>query len=388
MKTQLDVKFLEKICNAFGPSGHEREIQKMVLDYGKPFADEVLFDHMGSLIFKKGTTGPKIMLAGHADEIGYLVKKITENGFLKIGNLGGVSPANLIGHQILIRPFKEGEKVIGITTRGSLAGKHSDKPAKLDELFVDIGCASAKEVEDLGIRVGDPAVPYAFYRDMFRKRKKSDADKDTNEKTPVESTQETTSEESTPVHLAAAKAFDDRIGVFMMVEVLRRLSEEKIAHPNIIYGVSTTQEEVGCRGAKTAANLIQPNLGFSLDVTICGDVPGATDIEQKMGKGVAIGVYDSSMVANPLFRKFALDLAEKKGIKVQTGFLNFGGTDAGAIHLTGMGAPSLFFGIPSRYVHSHHSMLDLGDVEGAIQLLLEIIQVLDEKTVQSFTLLE
>ncbi|MHA1520317.1 MAG: M42 family metallopeptidase [Promethearchaeota archaeon] len=388
---KLDLKFLEKICNAFGPSGHEREVQKMVLEYTKPFADEVLFDKTGSVIFKKGTSGPKIMLAGHVDEIGYLVKKIEKTGYIKISNLGGVFPLNLIGHQILIRPFKNGEKVIGVTSRGSLASKKSDKLPNLNEVYVDIGCASTEEVKALGIRVGDPAVPYATYREFFRTRDTPKADKEGKEKgTQQNQTDDdgNSTEGKTISHLAVAKAFDDRIGVFMMVEVLRRLSEQNIVHPNIVYGVSTTQEEVGCRGAKTAANLIQPGLGFSLDVTICGAVPGAIDIEQKMGEGIAIGAFDSTMIANPLFRKFALELAEEKGIKVQTGFLHRGGTDAGTIHLTGIGAPSLFFGIPSRYVHSHHSMLDLGDVEAAIRLLVELLQVLDEKTVNSFTLLE
>lgn len=375
-ENKLDLEYLEKLCNAFGPSGHEREVQKMVLNYGKPLADEVLFDKTGSVIFKRGSTGPKIMLAGHADEIGYLVQSIEKNGFLKISNLGGIFPGNLIGHEILIRPFKSGEKIIGITTNGSLAGPHKDKIPKLGDLFVDIGCATDEEVKELGIRVGDPACPYAIYRSFTRKRKEKKKNAKPDEEPEIKE-----------ARLAVAKAFDDRIGVFMALEVMRRLSEDNVSHPNTVYAASTTQEEVGCRGARTAAQLIKPDIGFSLDVTICGGGPGAKSIEQKMGKGVAVGVYDSSMIANPVFRRYVIELAEEKGIPCQTGFLNRGGTDAGQIHLSGIGAPSLFFGIPSRYVHSHHAMLDLDDVEGAIQLLIELIKKLDEKTVASFTTL-
>jgi putative aminopeptidase FrvX len=367
----MDIKFLEKLTNEFGPSGHEMEIQRIVRDYGKPFAHDILYDRTGSVIFQHGNAGPKLLLAGHIDEIGYVIRNIEKDGFVSISNLGGINPANLLGQEIIIRPFKGGEKIIGITTGSS---PERGKVIPLDKLKVDIGCSSAKEVEALGIRVGDPAVPYAQFREMFRKRKiKKD------EKNPD------SIEEEIDVHLAAAKAFDDRIGVFMGLEILRRISENKIEHPNILYIASTTQEEVGCRGAKTTAQMIQPDIGISLDVTPSGDVPGWDGIHQKMGKGVAISAIDNSMIANPVFKKYVLELAEELNIKAQIGFLPFGGTDAGTIHLTGIGAPSLFFGVPTRYVHSHHALLDLADVESTINLAVELIKRLDEKTIQSFT---
>lgn len=237
-------------------------------------------------------------------------------------------------------------------------------------MFVDIGCSSEEEVKKLGIRIGDPAVPYSFFRTEKRTRIEK---KDNGEK------------EEKEVTLAIAKAFDDRIGSFIAVEVLRRLYEEKISHPNIVYSVSTTQEEVGLRGARTAAQMILPDIGFSLDVDISGDVPGTKGIDQKMGEGVSISAGDSSMIPNPRLRKFVIDVAEENNIKWQNAFLSRGGTDAGIIHLTGIGAPSLFIGIPTRHIHSHNGVLDLDDVENAIQLLLAIIKKLDEKTVASFT---
>ena len=161
-KLNLDLNLLEKLTNSFGPSGHESEVQRMVKTYGEKFADQVLYDKMGSVIFQRGSAGPKIMLSGHSDEIGYLVSAIEKNGMLKIANLGGIFPGNLMGGEILIRPFKGGEKIIGLVPLPFSRIKNPkarDKVPKLKDIFVDIGCSSDKEVEELGIRVGDPAVP-------------------------------------------------------------------------------------------------------------------------------------------------------------------------------------------------------------------------------------
>ncbi len=376
MVNTLDIKFLENLCNAFGPSGHESEAQRIAHEYGKQFADEILFDRLGSVVFKKGNSGPKIMLAGHVDEIGFVIKEITKEGYLKFHQLGGWWDQTLLTQEVVIRPFKGGDKIVGVIGAPPphvLSPEERSKVVTKDKMYIDIGCSSKKEVEALGIRVGDPAVPLSYFRTMKRERKEKDEDdKDAEEKT-VE------------VTLVSAKAFDDRIGVFIILEALRRLAEENIEHPNTVYAVSTVQEEVGLRGAKTSAQMIQPDIGFALDVDISGDSPGSKGLVQKMGKGVAISAGDGSMIPNPRLRKFVLEVAEEVGIKHQAAFLPAGGTDAGQIHLAGMGAPSLFLGIPTRYIHSHHGILDLGDVEAAVQLVVEVIKRLDQKTVDSFT---
>ncbi|MBN2231182.1 MAG: M42 family metallopeptidase [Candidatus Thorarchaeota archaeon] len=376
MTEELNLNYLEELCNAFGPSGHETEAQKIAHDFGAKYADEVLFDRLGSVVFKKGVSGPKIMLAGHIDEIGFVISEITKEGYLKFHQLGGWWDQTLLTQEVIVRPFKGGEKIIGVIGAPPphvLTPEQRSKVVTKDDMYIDIGCSSKKEVEALGIRVGDPAVPKSDFRIMKRtKKEKDEDDKDAEEKT-VE------------VNLAVAKAFDDRIGVFIMHEVLRRISEENIAHPNIVYAVSTVQEEVGLRGAKTSAQMIQPDIGFALDVDISGDSPGSKGLVQKMGSGVAISAGDGSMIPNPKLRKFALEVAEEKKIRHQSAFLPAGGTDAGQIHLAGMGAPSLFLGIPTRYIHSHHGILDLGDVESAIQLLVEMIKKLDQDIVDSFT---
>ncbi len=371
-KKDMDLKLLEDLCNAFGPSGHEDEVQKIVHDYGKKFADKVLFDRLGSVVFQKGNSGPKIMLAGHVDEIGFVISEITKEGYLKFAQLGGWWDQTLLTQEVVIRPFKNGEKVIGVIGAPPphiLKPEQRTKVVSKDDMFIDIGASSKEEVEEMGIRVGDPVVPLATFRTMKRKKtEKKDDKKETRE-----------------VLLGVAKAFDDRIGVFIALEVLRRLKEENITHENIVYAVSTVQEEVGLRGARTASQMLMPDIGFALDVDISGDSPGAKGLVQKMSNGVAISAGDGSMIPNPKLRKFVLELAEELDIRHQAAFLKSGGTDAGAIHLAGMGAPSLFLGIPTRYIHSHHGILDLGDVESAIQLLIEVIKKLDAKTVEGFT---
>jgi len=373
---KLDIDLLENLCNSFGPSGHEHEAQKIARDHGQKFADEVLYDRLGSVIFRKGDSGPKIMLAGHVDEIGFVIINIEKNGFLRFHQLGGWWDQTLLTQEVVIKPSRSDKKVIGVIGAPPphvLSPEMRNKVVTKEKMFIDIGCSSKKEVEELGIRVGDPAVPLSSFRIMERTRKEKKNDDKSDEG------------ETRDVTLAVAKAFDDRIGVFIAIEVLRRLKEEGISHPNTVYAVSTVQEEIGLRGARTTSQMLLPDIGFALDVDISGDVPGVEGMVQKMGKGAAISAGDGSMIPNPRFRKFVLDVAEEIGVRHQPAFLKFGGTDAGAIHLSGMGAPSIFIGIPTRHIHSHHGMLDISDVEAAVDLLVELIKRLDDKTVASFT---
>lgn len=366
----MDIKFLEQLSNVFGPSGHEDEVQQLVKKYGEQFADSIEYDRLGSVIFKKGSQGPKIMLAGHSDEIGFVISAVTDDGYLKISNIGGWWPGNVLSHQIVIRPLFGKEKILGVVACKPphiLSSEERNKLVPLKDMFIDIGCTSKKEVEALGIQVGDPAVPYSQFRTL--------------ERTRIENKDGT--EIKTKKTLAVGKAFDDRVGVFIVTQVLKKLAEENISHPNTVYLVSTTQEEVGLRGARTSAQKIQPDVGFALDVDISGDMPGV-ELIQKMGNGVTISAGDSSMIPNPKLRKLVIELAEKHNIKWQPAFLPAGGTDAGIIHLTGIGAPALFVGIPTRHIHSHNGEIDLNDVEQAINLLVEVIKNLDDSTVKSF----
>ncbi len=372
---KLDVETIEKWTNAFGPSGFEREIAKMVKKYISPFADEVIQDRTGSIIFKKGNKGPKIMLAGHMDEIGFIVAGISKDGFIAFNPLGGWWDQVLLGQRVILQ-IRDGTKIKGIISSKPphiLKPEERNKVVSKEDMFIDIGCKSKKEAEALGIQIGDPMIPDSPFELVKR--------------TQLIKNEESGKVEEKKVTLAFGKAFDDRIGVIIIAEVLKRLKEGNIAHPNQLFGVATTQEEVGLRGARTSAHLIQPDIGFALDVDISGDVPGVNKMRTpaEMSKGPSILTADSSMLPNPRLKHFVLDIAKKHGIDTQLSMIARGGTDAGVIHLTGIGAPSLAIGIPTRHIHSHNGILDLADVEKCILLLIEVIKKLDQKTIDSFT---
>ncbi|NHJ04613.1 MAG: M42 family peptidase [Candidatus Heimdallarchaeota archaeon] len=347
----------------------------MVKEYVSQFADEVNQDRTGSLIFKKGTKGPKIMLAGHIDEIGFIVSGINNEGFLSFKQLGGWWDQVLLGHRVIIK-VRDGTKIKGlICSKPPHVLKPEDRTKVLvkDDMFIDVGCKSKKELEYLGIKIGDPIIPDATFELVKRKQFITN-----------EESKETTEKEVT---LAIGKAFDDRIGMFIISEVFRRLKEEKIAHPNQLFGVATTQEEVGLRGAQTSAQIIQPDVGVALEVDISSDIPGFSRnmTTSEMSKGPSILTADSSMIPNPQLKHFIMDVAKEKGIDLQLSMLFGGGTDAGVMHITGAGCPSICIGIPTRHIHSHYGILDLEDVEKAINLLIEVVKRLDQETVDSFT---
>ncbi|MFX1283046.1 MAG: M42 family metallopeptidase [Promethearchaeota archaeon] len=371
---KLNIDQLEKWTNAFGPSGFELEVAKLIKEYVTDFAESVTQDKTGSIIFRKGSQGPKIMLAGHMDEIGFIITGINKQGYLTFNQLGGWWDQTLLSQRVIIR-VRDGSKITGIIVAKPphiLDPEERKKVVVKTKMFIDVGCKSKKEVEALGIKIGDPAVPDSKFELLKRVQITKKKDKEEKKK---------------EVTLAMAKGFDDRIGAFIAAEVMRRLKEENIEHPNQVYGVATVQEEVGLRGARTAAHVIQPDVGFALEVDIAGDVPGVekTKAPTEMSKGVSILTADASMIPNPRLKHFVLDIAKEKGITHQLSIILGGATDAGIIHITGAGCPSLVLGVPTRHIHSHNGILDLGDVENAVDLLTEVVKKLDQKTVDSFT---
>jgi len=368
-----NIEFLEKMCNAFGPPGHEIEVAKIVKNYVKDFSDEVFNDKTGSLIFKIGDSGPKIMIAGHIDEIGFLVTGIDKLGYLTFNQIGGWWDQSLLTQIVLIRT-KKGDTFRGVIAAAPphiLPAEARTKVVTKDKMFIDVGCKSKKEIQGLGIAIGDPIIPDAKFEILKR----------------TQIIKKGTEEQKNNVTLVMGKAFDDRIGAFIAAEVIRQLKEEKISYPNQIYGVATVQEEVGLRGAQTAAQIIKPDIGIALEVDIAGDVPGVSKLKapSEMSKGVSILAGDASMIPNPRLRNFVIEIAKELKIDYQDSVVMGGGTDAGRIHLTGPGCPSIVLSIPTRHIHSHNGILDLGDVEKAIKLIKEVIIRLDQKNIDSFT---
>ncbi|MEL3961961.1 M42 family metallopeptidase [Lysinibacillus endophyticus] len=354
---QLDdtLKMLKELTDANGIPGNERAPRQVMKKYIEPLADEIEYDNLGSLIAKKigDPNGPKIMIAGHLDEVGFMVSQIDEKGFIKFQTVGGWWSHVMLSQRVTITTRK-GEEIIGVI--GSkpphiLPAEARKKVVDMKELFIDIGATSKEEALEWGIRPGDMITPYFEFNVMK------------NEK------------------MLLAKAWDNRIGCAIAIDVFKALKDSN--HPNIVYGVGNVQEEVGLRGAKTSTFKIQPDIGFALDVGVAGDTPGITAKEStsKLGDGPQIIIYDASMVGHKGLRDFVVDIAEEHNIPYQFDSTPGGGTDAGSIHLTANGVPAMAIGIATRYIHSHAAILHRDDYENTVKLVVEVIKRLDRETV-------
>ncbi|WP_078379461.1 M42 family metallopeptidase [Sutcliffiella halmapala] len=357
-KLDETLTMLKDLTDAKGIPGNEKEPRDVMRKYITPYADEVFTDGLGSLIAKKigKADGPKVMVAGHLDEVGFMITTIDERGFLRFQTVGGWWSQVMLAQRVTIVTNKgDVTGVIGSKPPHILPPEARKKPVDIKDMFIDIGASSREEAQEWGVRPGDQVVPYFEFTVM------------NNEK------------------MLLAKAWDNRIGCAIAIDVLKQLKDAD--HPNVVYGVGTVQEEVGLRGAKTSANLIQPDIGFGVDVGIAGDTPGVTEKEalSKMGKGPQIILYDASMISHKGLRDFVTDVADEMEIPYQFDSVAGGGTDSGAIHLTAQGVPALSITIATRYIHSHAAMLHRDDYENAVKLITEVIKRLDTDTVNKLT---
>ncbi|MEM3703775.1 MAG: M42 family metallopeptidase [Candidatus Bathyarchaeia archaeon] len=338
------VEMLEKLSNACGVAGREEEVRDLMKMILKPYVDGVKEDKLGNVIGikKGGKNAPKVMLAAHMDEIGLFVKTISKEGFLQFSKIGGIDDRILLAQKVIVH-----------TEKGPLHGIIGSKPPHIqkeeerkkvityDELFIDIGAENQKEAKNMGVKIGDPV---SF--DIKFARIGND--------------------------IAIGKAFDDRVGCAIMVEAMKQLEGIECT----VYAVGTVQEEVGLRGATTAAFGIYPDVGIALDVTVAGDVPGVKEVEApiKLRKGPSITVADYGLITHPKVLRLLVDAAEENQIQYQleTGLL--GSTDAARISLTREGVPSGVISVPARYIHSPASLISLKDAENAARLAVAAIQ--------------
>lgn len=353
---------LKELSESFGPSGFEQEPAAVVRREGSKYADEVLYDKIGSVILKKRGTSdsPKILMAGHMDEVGFVVTGIDPlTGYLMFAPLGGWFDQVLLGHRVTVRTRKG--DVLGVIAAKPphlLTDEEKEKVVKKENMFIDVGSDSSTVTsEELGVRIGDPAAPYTQFT-MVRGNR-----------------------------VAVGKAFDDRVGTFVGLEVLRRIAVNKVQHPNTLFVGGTVQEEVGLRGASTVASVVDADVAFALEVDIAGDVPGIKPNEAptKMGKGASILTFDSSMIPNQELKKFVIDIAESEGIPYQLSTVTRGGTDAARFNLNKAGCPALVISVPTRHIHSHESIVDTKDIDATANLVVALVRELDQKTVKSFT---
>lgn len=320
----MNFELLSQLIEAFGPSGQEEEIRSVIEEEVTPLVDELRVDPLGSLVAHRPGDGETLVLAAHMDEIGVMVSHIDEDGFLRFARVGGVFPLHCVGSRV---HFKNG-------TTGVIYVEHRDdssKAPKLQELYIDVGAANRNDVP---VSVGDVAV---FKRPVVRQGSR-----------------------------IIGKSLDDRIGCYVLIEVLRQLSST----PYDLYALFSTQEEVGLRGARTSAFTIDPDIAISIDVTRTGDTPKARPMAVSLGDGPAIKVQDPGMITHPKVRRLLVDAAERAEIPYQLEVLQGGSTDAAAMQLTRAGVPSGCVSVPCRFIHSPSEMVDVNDVENSIRLLV------------------
>ncbi len=321
---------IKDLVEITGPSGYEEKIRDYVYQEIKDHVDQCDVDGLGNLIVRKGKKAPNgkvVMLAAHLDEIGIMVTHVDKNGFARFAPLGGVFPRNTAGGRVRFLNGHAG--VIGMEP-GSTIKSVTD----LSKMYIDLGVSSKK---DCPVSIGDVACFERVFTDLGDR--------------------------------LVAKAMDDRIGVAILIKILKGYK----TGPNEIVAVFTTQEEVGTRGAMGAAYGIQPDIGIAIDVTLTGDTPNANTMEVSLGKGPAIKIKDSGMIADPKIVKWMVAGAEKAKVPFQREILTGGTTDARAIQVSRGGVPSGCISIPCRYVHSPSEMVDLNDVLNSVKLILQLI---------------
>jgi endoglucanase len=348
---------LEELTNADGPTGFEGPVRAIMRRELGPGATAVETDGLGSLIarFDGAAERPRVMVAAHMDELGLLVRRVTDEGYLKFETLGGWLDQALINQRwrVLTRNGAL-PGVTGIKTVHVMTAEARGQVFKKTEMFIDIGARDREDAEErLGIRPGDPVVPDSAFLPLAGGER------------------------------YLAKAWDDRVGCAAMILALRELATPE-SHPNSIYAVATVQEEVGLRGAQTSANAVQPDIGINLESGVAGDYPGITqdEAQEKLGKGPGIFLHDSSMLPNLRLRDLVADVARDLDIPLQFNVLSGYGQDGSAMQRAYSGAPVVNITVPVRYLHSHTGVVARSDIEQTARLLAELLRRLDGTTVE------
>ncbi|MDO8059062.1 M42 family metallopeptidase ['Crotalaria aegyptiaca' phytoplasma] len=333
-----------------GISGQEKQITNYVKNDIISSVNKIEYDNLGSLIAYKGQNGPKIMLAGHMDEIGLMVTEITDNGFVKFQTIGGWLPTVMLAQLWQIHTNKG--IIWGITGAKpphSLGLNERNQAPNMKNLFLDIGVSTKEAAQQLGVTIGNMITPYLEFRTLGDE------------------------------NFILAKAIDNRVGVLIVTEVLHKLKN----NPNQFIGAFTVQEEVGLRGAITSANKVKPDIAIAVDVCVANDVPGNQNSSiSYLGKGPQISCYDHGLVAHTALREFVLKVARKNNIPFQEAAPEGGTTDAAAMHTRHIGAAALVISVPTRYIHSHASIVHRQDIIHTVNLLTLLIEKLDQKQVQ------
>ncbi len=323
------MKLLEKLTLCVSPSGRESAITDIIREELKDVCDEIYTDTLGNLICHKKGNGKKLMLAAHMDEIGFMVNYIDDKGFLRFSTIGGILKYNSINSTV---EFTSGEK-------GKISYENKENPSSVgfEKMYIDIG-AQNKEDAEKRVQIGDMASYGGNFALIGNK--------------------------------IMAKALDDRVGCWTLIRAMQNVNETQ----NDVYAVFTVQEEVGCRGAKTAAAQINPDIAVAVDVSNVGDTPESMELNLTLGKGPAIKIKDASFIIHEKVKDILLYAANKSGIPFQLEAASFGGTDSGAIHTAGGGIPAGTISIPTRYIHSANEIVCRDDLENTAKFVEALIK--------------
>ncbi len=318
------IDLIKTLTEAWGPSGYEHHIRQIIHQEVEPYADDITIDPLGNLICRVGQGGKKVMVAAHMDEIGVMATyREKKTGYMRFANIGGLMTTTLRGNRV---KFEDG--TVGVI------GVHANGGDKLDDFYIDVDDGSG----DVIVPEGSPA---GFWREMQVRGKR-----------------------------VIGKAMDDRIGCVVAIQTMKKLNKQA---PNETYFVFTVQEEVGLRGARPAAQALNPDVGIALDVTRTGDEAKGAKMAVKLGGGAAIKVHDPGLVVPPQIVQWMVDRAQADGIPYQRELLTGGTTDAAAIQLAGAGVPSGCISIPCRFIHTVSETVDLDDVQACINLLTGLV---------------
>jgi putative aminopeptidase FrvX len=346
-------QLLQRLADAPGPPGMEEAVRAIMVPEMKPLATEpIRYDGLGSVIAQQGSTGPRIMIDAHMDELGGMVRRVTPNGFLTMQMLGGWLDQALVDQRwVIIGSKGPVHAVTGIRDIHVLPAEDRTKVFPRDSLFLDVGAKTAADVAAMGVEPGDPVVPDSPYTVM----------------------------NGTNNYLA--KAWDDRVGCAVLVEAMRRTA--KLPHANQLIYVATTQEEVGLRGGRTAAQTVKPDIGIAIEGGITGDTyAGHPDETQaKLGGGPGIFLYDSSAIANRKMVALVKKTAAAKGLPLQLDLVQGYGDDSAEIQMTNGGTPTVNLVVPVRYTHSHNGIMNRQDFDQMVDLVVALLVQMDARTV-------
>jgi len=333
-----------------GAPGNEHLVRQYMRTELEKYSDEIVQDRLGGIFGVKKGEGPKVLVAGHMDEVGFMVTQITKNGMIKFQPLGGWWNQVLLAQRVQV--MTDNGPVIGVIGSippHNLTPEQRAKPMELKNMLIDIGADDEEDAKAIGIRPGQSILPVTPFTPMSNDKK------------------------------ILAKAWDNRYGCGLALELMKELKDEKL--PNELYSGATVQEEVGLRGAQVAANMIKPDIFYALDASPANDMSGDDKEFGQIGKGALLRIFDRTMITHKGMREFVLDTAESNNIPYQY-FISQGGTDAGRVHLSNDGVPSAVVGIASRYIHTHASIIHVDDYAAAKELIVKLVKNTDANMVE------